>query len=142
MSKMPRNKWPQPGINAPAIFIVLLLFLSGCCHLPADRGVATIEFERQEDNGSINIVPCILVLSYGQKVTLRGGEGALVSVRSGTLRITAFSIDPYTPHSDERAWHSPRVSSQATTRKILRVYVEPVSSGSTYIGGWFLHAAT
>jgi len=128
-------------MKAPAIFLVLLLLVSGCSHLPADRGVATIEFDRQEDNGSVNVVPCTLVLSDGQTVTLRGGERAVVSVRSGTFHVTAFSVDPYTPHSDERAWRSPRVRFHTASGERLRVFVEPASSGSTYTGGWVIHAA-
>jgi len=52
-------------MKTPAILgLVVTLFASGCSHLrPARDGVASIEFERQEDNGSVNIVPCTLVLS-------------------------------------------------------------------------------
>ena len=128
-------------MSAPAIFLGLLLLVSGCSHLPADRGVATIEFDRQEDNGSVNILPCTLVLSGGQTVTLGGGERAVVSVQPGTFHVTAFSIDPYTPHSDERAWRSPSVRFHVASGERLRVFVEPASSGSAYTGGWIIHAA-
>jgi hypothetical protein len=121
---------------------VLLLLVSGCSQFqPAQRGVATIEFERQEDNGSVNIVPCTLVLSDHQKITLSGGERAAVSISPGSCYVTAFSIDPYSPHSDERAWRSPRMIFEVASGERLRVVVEPASSGSTYTGRWTIHAA-
>ena len=128
-------------MRAFVTFGIVLMFVSGCSHFqPAQRGVATIEFERQEDNGSVNIVPCTLVLSDHQKITLRGGERAVVSVRPGTLYVTAFSIDPYSPHSSGRAWRSPRMKFQAVSGESLRVIVEPASSGSKYTDGWTIHA--
>jgi len=121
---------------------VLLLLVSGCSHLrPVHDGVATIEFERQEDNGLVNIVPCTLVLSDHQTITLGGGERASLSVSAGSFHITAFSIDPYSPHFDERAWRSPRTTFQLASGETLRVFVEPASSGSTYNGGWTIRAA-
>lgn len=121
---------------------VLFLLVSGCSHFqPAQRGVAMVEFERQEDNGSVNIVPCTLVLSDHQKITLGGGGRAAVSVSPGSFYVAAFSIDPYSPHSDERAWHSSRTTFEVASGERLRVVVEPASSGSTYTGGWTIHAA-
>ena len=121
---------------------VLFLLVSGCSHLqPVQRGIATIEFERQEDNGSVNIVPCTLVLSDDQKIVLSGGERAVISIAAGSFYVAAFSIDPYSPHSDERAWRSRRRRFRVAERETLRITVEPASSGSTYTGGWIIHAA-
>ena len=120
---------------------VLLLLLSGCSQLqPAQRGVATVEFERQENNASVNIVPCTLVLSDHQTITLCGGERAVVSVSPGSFYVTAFSIDPYSAHSGARAWRSPRTRFHVASGERLRVFVEPASSGSTYTRGWSIHA--
>jgi hypothetical protein len=127
-------------MKAPVILGVLLLLLSGCSQLQPG-GVASIEFERQENNGSVNIVPCTLVLSDHQTITLRGGERAIVSLRPGSFYVTAFSIDPYSRQSDQRAWCSSPVRFQASSGERLRVLVEPAFSGSIYNGGWIIHAA-
>jgi len=105
------------------------------------RDAATIEFVRQEDNGSVNIVPCTLILSNNQKVTLSGGDRASLSVAPGNFYVTALSIDPYTPDLSERAWRSPRTKFRVAAKETLRVFVDPASSGSTYTGGWTIHAA-
>jgi hypothetical protein len=129
-------------MNALVTFGILSFLVTGCSHLqPAHDGVATIEFERREDNGSVNIVPCTLVFSDHQSITLSGGERAIVSVSAGSFYVTAFSIDPYSPHSDERAWRSPRTRFHVESGERLRVLVEPASSDSTYTGGWMIQAA-
>jgi hypothetical protein len=130
-------------MRAPALFGLFVLFLanSGCTHFqPAHVGATVIEFERQEDNGSVNIVPCTLVLSDHQTIILSGGERAAVSVLPGGFYVTAFSVDPYSPHSDAIAWRSPRTRFQVASGERLRVLVEPTASGSTYTGGWIVHA--
>lgn len=104
------------------------------------RPVATVEFEREEENGSVNIVPCTLVLSDHQKVTISGGDRAAVSVSPGFFEVTAFSIDPYTPGSSETAWHSRPTAFRVADGERLKVFIEPASSGSTYIGGWSIYA--
>jgi hypothetical protein len=120
----------------------LVLLASGCSSMrPAKRGVATMEFERQENNGLVNLVPSTLVLSDHQKVTLSGGERAVVSVSAGSFYVMASSIDPYSPHSGERTWRSPRTRFQVVPGERLRVFVEPAASGSTYCGRWTLRSA-
>ena len=131
-------------MRASVIFGLLVMFLtcSGCSHLQRTRGdMAVVEFERQEDNGSVNIVPCNLVLSDHQRVTLNAGERAVVLVSPGSFYVTAFSVDPYSPHSDATAWRSPRTRFEVVSGEPLRVSVEPVASGSTYTGGWLIQAA-
>jgi len=128
-------------VKASVNLTLLLMLASGCFHLePAHSGLAMIVFERQEDNGFVNIVPCNLVLSDHQKVTLSGGSRAVVSVSPGQFYVRAFSIDPYTPNFDETAWRSHRVGFNVADGDMLRVSVEPRSAGSTYIGGWALYA--
>jgi hypothetical protein len=129
-------------MKAFVTFSILLLLLSGCSHLqPTQRGVVTIGFERQENNGSVNIVPCTLIFSDYQTITLSGGEREVVSVSPGNFYVTAYSIDPYSPHSGARAWRSPRTRFHVASGESLRVFVEPAFSGSTYTGGWTIHAA-
>ena len=130
-------------MKASAIFrLLLILACSGCSHVQrAQDGMALVEFERQEDNGSVNIVPCILVLSDHQRITLNGGERATVSVSPGGFFVTASSTDPYSPHSNSRAWRSPRTRFPVASGERLRVSVEPAGSGSTYTGGWTIQAA-
>jgi len=122
--------------------LVMSLVGTGCSHLHhAQKGVAVIEFERQEDNGSVNILPCILFVSDHQKVILSGGERAVLTVSPGSFSVTAFSADPYSPNSTATAWRSPRTRIQVSTGERLRVRVEPTATGSTYSGGWTIWAA-
>ena len=76
-------------MKASAIFGVLgMLCCSSCSHLQrAHDGMGVIEFERQEENGSVNIVPCTLVLSDHRRITLSGGERSVVSVSSGSFQV-------------------------------------------------------
>lgn len=130
-------------MKAAANFKLLLLFLagSGCSHFqPTHVEPAVIEFERQEDNGLVNIVPCTLVLSDHQRITLNGGERADVSISPGIVYVTAFSEDPYSPHSDATAWRSRRKEFRVGSDDRIRVLVEPAASGSTYTGGWIFRA--
>ena len=130
-------------MKVSAIFVLLVMFLitGGCSHLrPSKTDAAVIEFERQEDNGFVNVVPCTLVLSDGHKVTLSGGERAVVSVQPGNLWVTVFSQDPYSPHSSARAWRSSRTALQIERGQKLRVFVEPMAKDSAYIGGWKVRA--
>lgn len=125
-------------------FALLVMFLSGsgCAHTrSAEAPFAVIEFERPENNGSVNIFPCTLVLSDGQRLTLSGGDRAAVSVPTGNFRIRAFSLDPYHPHSDPAAWSSPRMRFHAGRGDRLRFVVEPTALDSTYIGGWTIRPA-
>ena len=131
-------------MKASVIFGLLLMFLacSGCSHLQGvHEDVAVIEFEREEDNGSVNIIPCTIVLSDHQRIKLSGGERAVASVSPGSFYVTAFSVDPYSRHSDATAWRSPRTRFQVASGERLRVSVEPAASGSTYTGGWSIQAA-
>jgi len=115
----------------------MFLITGGCSHLrPSKTDAAVIEFERQEDNGFVNVVPCTLVLSDGHKVTLSGGERAAVSVQPGSVWVDAFSHDPYSLGSDARAWRSSRTTLQVEKGQRLQFLVEPTASGSTYTGGW------
>src|SRR5215212_10088998 len=117
-------------MKASVTFTVLLLLVLGCFHLQPDRdAVATIEFGRQEDNGSMNIVPSTLVLSDHQTITLLGGERAVVSVAPGSFYVRAFSVDPYSPESDARAWRSPRTRFHVGSEETLRVFIQPASVG-------------
>jgi hypothetical protein len=131
-------------IKRVSVFALLVMFLSGsgCAHMrSAHDPAAVIEFERQENNGSVNIVPCTLVLSDGQRLTLSGGERVAASVAPGNVWIRAFSLDPYNPHSGPAAWHSPRTKFRVGPGGRLRVVVEPKAVGSTYVGGWIVQAA-
>jgi hypothetical protein len=130
-------------MKASVVFgILVILSCSGCIHLRrAPEGMAVIEVERQEDNGFVNIVPCTLILSDHQQRTLSGGEQTVVSVPSGVFYVEAFSIDPYSPGSDTKAWRSPRTRFHAAHGERLRISVEPAASGSTYTGGWTIRAA-
>jgi hypothetical protein len=116
---------------------MILLVSSGCVHSrSATDAVATIEFERREDNGSVNIVPCTLSLSDDQKVTLSGGEKRVVFVSAGSFYLTAASIDPYAPHSEAAAWNSRRMRFRVRKGEHLRLLFAPTSTCSTYVGGW------
>jgi hypothetical protein len=131
-------------MRASAIFSFLVMILTGigCSHLqPTHVKPAVIEFERQEDNGLVNIVPCTLVLSDHQRITLNGGERAAVWVSPGSVYVTASSEDPYSSHSDATAWRSPRTRFRVASDQKVRVLVEPAASGSTYTGGWIIRAA-
>ena len=131
-------------MKAASIFALLVMSLSGsgCAHLRSvDDPIAVIEFERPENNGSMNIVPCTLVLSDRQRLTLSGGERAEVSVSPGNFRDRAFSLDPYTPHSCPAAWRSPRARFHVGRGERFRVVVEPAAVDSTYVGGWTIRAA-
>ena len=131
-------------MKASVVFGLLVTFIpaSGCSHLqPAHDGVAVVEFERQEDNGSVNILPCTVTLSDRQKVTLIGGERAVVSVSPGSFCVTASSADPYSPNSRATAWRSPRTRFQVSVGERLQVQVEPTATGSTYSGGWTIRSA-
>lgn len=128
-------------MRASVTFTMLLLFVSACSYLQhVQQNAATIEFERQEDNGSVNILPCTLVVSDHQRVTLIGGQHATVSVSPGKVWIEAFSPDPYSPHFSAKAWRSTRISFQVGRGERVRFSVEPEAAGSTYIGGWFIRA--
>jgi hypothetical protein len=123
------------------ILLVMFFISSGCSHLrPSKTDAAVVEFERQEDNGFVNLVPCKIVLSDGQKLSLSGGERAVVSVQPGNLWVTVFSQDPYSPHSSARAWRSSRTALQIERGQKLRVFVEPMAKDSAYIGGWKVRA--
>jgi hypothetical protein len=131
-------------MKASVILGLLVTFLaaSGCSHLePVHDSVAVIDFERQEDNGFVNIVPCRVVLSDHQKISLSGGERATVSVSPGRIDVIAYSIDPYAPHSRATAWRSPRTTLQISAGERLRVRVAPSATDSTYDGGWVIRAA-
>jgi hypothetical protein len=120
----------------------LLLLLCGCAHVdPAQRGVATIEFDRTDDNGPLNNVACTLVLSDNQRIILVNGEQAVATVAPGSFYVLAFSNDPNVPQSDERVWRLPRVTFKVASGERLHIIVEPASSGPTHAGGWTIHAA-
>jgi hypothetical protein len=155
----PANKWFLNGLletlflcrAAPLWYVcrmksyiasgALLLLLCGCSHFDsAQRGVATIEFDRQEDNDPVNNMACTLVLSDNQRIILVGGERAVASVLPGSFYVTAFSVAPNNPDSYEKAWRSPRVTFKVVSGERLHVIVAPAASGSTCTGGWTIHA--
>src|SRR6266581_4839675 len=105
----------------------------------AQAAPSTIEVQRPENNGSVNIVPCALVFNDGQRVTLSGGEQAVVSIRSGRSWVTAFSVDPYGQKSgDLNRWRSRRFRIHVGKDERLRLSVEPRSKDSAYTGGWII----
>jgi hypothetical protein len=129
-------------MRASIIFTILLPIVSGCSHLqPVHQDAATIEFDRPENNGSVNILPCTLVLSDQQRVTLIGGQHATVSISPSKLWVEAFSPDPYSPDSSSTAWHSSRIRFHLGSGERVRFSIEPRAEGSTYIGGWTIHHA-
>jgi hypothetical protein len=123
--------------------LVILTCGSGCSNLDRTHGerVALIEFEREEDNGLVNIVPCRLVLSDRQTITLTGGDRRVVFVLPGEFFVTAFSEDPYSPRRDSAAWRSSRTRFHVGAGQRLRIIVEPAAVDSTYSGGWTIRAA-
>lgn len=121
------------------IFGISMLIVSGCSCLPPIRqGVATLEFERQEDNGSVNIVPCTLVLSDHQRATLVGGQHATVAVTPGNFWVEAFSPDSYSSHYNAETWRSARVRFRVESGERIRFSIAPKAEGSTYSGGWII----
>ena len=129
-------------MSASVIFTVLLVVVSGCSHLqPVHQDAATIEFDRPEDNGSVNILPCTLVISDRQRVTLIGGQHATVAIPPGKLWVEAFSSDPYSLHSSAEAWRSTRITFHIGSGERIQFCIEPRAEGSTYIGGWIIHHA-
>jgi hypothetical protein len=125
-----------------SLLLLALVFVSvACSHVRAghvsEAAAATIVVERPENNGSVNILPCTIAFSSGQKITLSGGETATTSVSAGFLWVEASSVDPYHPETtDLGAWRSRRVEIRLRPGEVLRLSVEPKSRGSTYVGGW------
>jgi hypothetical protein len=129
------------------VLLICAMVGAGCSHTASTRrsqtGRASVVIERPENNGSVNILPCTIILSDGQRCTLIGGEHAIISVQSGALCATASSADPYVPPNSGYpvAWHSPRFGFHLGAGERVRLSVEPRSSGSTYIGGWTISRA-
>lgn len=137
-------------MRAPGITVLLLIVAlvgAGCSHTKsgshAQPGQATVEIQRPENNGSVNILPCTISLSDGQSCKLIGAEQMVFSVQSGALWAAASSPDAYaSPDSGYPvAWHSRRFRFQLHAGETVRLSVEPRSRGSTYIGGWTIKRA-
>src|SRR5438105_2875769 len=87
------------------LLVALVCVGAGCCHNRSAHysviAAATVVVERPENNASVNILPCTVVFSSGQRITLSGGETGGVSVSAGSLWVQASSVDPY--HRPESA---------------------------------------
>ena len=134
-------------MRASGFFILLLVFAGAGCLFPdsgqhSHTAEASIEVERPENNGSVNILACTITFSDGQRCLLRGGDHAVVSLRSGDLWVVASSPDPYRLDSaDSSVWRSPRFNFYVGPGETLRLSVEPKPEGSTYVGGWTIERA-
>lgn len=124
------------------------LFLAlGCAHVTTGQqggtAMATVRVDRPEDNGSVNIVPCVIVLNDGQTCALSGGDSVMISVQPGRLWLAASSLNPYSsPDSGyPTAWRSHRFHFHVARGEVIRISVEPKSRNSTYVGGWTLERA-
>lgn len=130
-------------MRVSGISILLLVFAlagAGCaCTHSLERAPTSVEVERPENNGSVNILPCTIIFSDGQKRILNGGDRVVLPVRPGALWVTAFSPDPYrTDSTDSTAWRSSRFTFRVNPGETLRLSVEPKSKDSAYVGGWII----
>lgn len=122
------------------ILALLVIFMIGCAtqsnisKLPN----AQIFVERPENNGSINIVRCLVQLNESQKIILSGGQTNFFSLKPGTYFLTANSVNPYDPSSREMDWNSNQLKIAVTNSQIMKIILEPNSKDSIYIGGWIL----
>src|SRR5258707_5959942 len=129
-------------MRALYISILLLMFAitgAGCLHTHSGDSTyvvpASIEIKRPENNGSINILPCTISFSDGQKCELSGGERKVVSVRSGALWAAASSPDPYRlAATDSPAWRFAVFRFNIRPGETLRLSVEPKPKKSTHVG--------
>jgi hypothetical protein len=121
-------------------FVILsLVVVSGCAGQPqVSQSNCKILIERPENNGSINIVPCIVELSTGQKIILSGGQTNSFSVKPGAYFLTATSLNPYPDATKDSDWESSPVKITVTNLQVMKILAEPKSEGSAYIGGWVL----
>jgi hypothetical protein len=129
------------GWYASILLLVFVVAGASCLHThcseSAHAAQANIVVERPENNGSVNILPCTIIFSDGQRCTLSGGDHVIVSIWSGASWAAASSPDPYRPDSaDSMSWRSPRFNFHVAPSETLRLSVEPKWKGSTYIGGW------
>lgn len=123
------------------IFLILfLIVLNGCTIQPRVNGLpnAQIFVERLENNGSVNIVPCVVELSAGKKIVLLGGQKDSFFVKPGIYFLTANSVNPYELSSKSSDWKSNRLKITIANSQIVKIILEPKSKGSTYTGGWVL----
>ena len=120
--------------------IILLILLNGCAIQPQidKQPTAKIFIERPENNGSINIVPCVVELNPNQKIVLSGGQTNSFSVRTGKYFLTASSVNPYEISSKSSEWKSNRLKIVIADSQLVKIILEPKSKDSTYTGGWTL----
>jgi hypothetical protein len=99
---------------------------------------AQLCFQRQENNGSINILPsCIQISDY--KVPLLGGQSICLSVENGSTEAFVSSTVPYNPASkDNQACKSARLKLDLRAGDKRLFTVEPKSEHSAYVCGWNL----
>jgi hypothetical protein len=128
-------------LAAVSLLFILLCLGGACSHTHSEHesaGItATIVVERPENNGSVNLVRCAIVLSTGQRAELGGGETATLTVPPGSLWLEVSSFDIYQPDNpDPKAWRSRRMTMHLKPGEVVRLSVEPNSRDSTYVGGW------
>jgi hypothetical protein len=146
VSLLKNGIWRNSVISV--LWLAFVLPGAGCIHTRSrqhdDVAPANIQIERPENNGSVNILPCTIIFSDGQRCELLGGDQAVVLVRPGALWVAAYSRDPYRPDSvDSTAWRSLRFRFHVGSGQIFQLSVEPKSKGSAYTGGWLIeHAAS
>ena len=118
----------------------LVILLSACAaqQRTNKKLTAQIVIERPENNGSVNIVPCIVGLNSGQRFVLNGDETNSFLVESGTYFLTASSVSPYETYSKSSDWKSNRLKIAIADSQVVKITLEPKSKDSTYIGGWSL----
>ena len=119
---------------------LLVILMSGCItqsnvnKLPNSQ----ILVVRSENNGSINIVPCVVQLNANQKIVLIGGQTNSFSVKLGTYLLTASSANPYPDAMKNSSWEPTSLKITITNSQTIKIVVEPRSEGSAYTGGWVL----
>jgi hypothetical protein len=119
---------------------ILLTFLNGGAIQPQidKQPTAKISIERPENNGSINIVACVVEINPNQKIVLRCGQTNSFSVRTGKYFLKASSSNPYEFSSKGSEWKSDRLKIVIGDSQVVKIILEPKSKGSTYTGGWTL----
>jgi hypothetical protein len=119
---------------------VLLILLNSCAIQPHtdEQPTAQIIIERPENNGSINIVPCIVELNPVHKIVLSSGQTNSFFVKHGTYFLTASSVNPYELSSKKSDWKSNRLKISIGNSQTAKIILEPKSKDSAYTGGWTL----